>query len=420
MSSLLVVDIGTHQVRAGVCHLDSPQPSHSLIPKTIDSYVSVIENPQLMYFGGDDNTERRPGIHDHHPLLVPLYSLEQFEPNSKKYYNESTFADILFQRLFDKDFISECQSYESSVAFTYPLCKERDWSIAMAKVLFETYNVPNVLCCNQSKAAISSMMKPSFLRDQIVLSVYVGHSFVEVCPVINGYTPKEAIRTSPYAGKYVDEYWTRLLYDDGHVFETFKEKRVVRNMKEKLGFITPHFKQETTRLSNEEIERAYKNDSEYEEFWTLNDSTEISINKSINFVAPETLFSPYIYDRTGRAMGVSSMIYESVSACGLDNAKAMLENIYVSGGSSKFPGFLERLQSTVQKKFQVKNRDFETDLKVVIKPYMEENEKGETNEVDRSLVVWKGLYNYASSPLTQQLETITRESYEMEGERAFH
>jgi len=81
---------------------------------------------------------------------------------------------------------------------------------------------------------------------------------------------------------------------------------------------------------------------------------------------------------------------------------------------------LERLQSTVQKKFQVKNRDFETDLKVVIKPYMEENEKGETNEVDRSLVVWKGLYNYASSPLTQQLETITRESYEMEGERAFH
>jgi len=347
-------------------------------------------------------------------FLSPFIPSNNLNPTQKNITTKVPLVKYSLKDFFQKDFISELSNtYETKVAFTYPLCKERDWSIAMARVLFETYNVANVLFCNQSKAAISSMMKPSLLRDQIVLSVYVGHSFVEVCPVINGYTPKEAIRTSPYAGKYVDEYWTRLLYDDGHVFETFKEKRVVRDMKEKLGFITPHFKQETERLRKEENE--YKNQSENQEFWTLNDSTEISMNKTINFVAPETLFSPYIYDRTGRAMGVSSMIFESVSACGLDNTKPMLQNIYVSGGSSKFPGFLERLKSTVQKKFQAV-----FDMNVVIKPYMEENENGETNEVDRSLVVWKGLYNYASSDLTQQIETITRESYWDEGVRAFH
>merc|ERR1719414_378330 len=60
------------------------------------------------------------------------------------------------------------------------------------------------------------------------------------------------------------------------------------------------------------------------------------------FRCPETLFQPSFIG--AESEGIQRTAYDSIMRCDVDIRKDLYENILLSGGSTEFPGFADRLQ----------------------------------------------------------------------------
>lgn len=58
---------------------------------------------------------------------------------------------------------------------------------------------------------------------------------------------------------------------------------------------------------------------------------------------PEFLFNPQLAGFSG--IGIHELIQEAITACDIDLRPHLYNNIIVSGGSTLFPGFVDRLSS---------------------------------------------------------------------------
>jgi len=340
---------------------------------------------------------------DENPLRVTVYTLDQHNPYKLSIYDECLFANKLFEQIIT-DYGSRLDVSKTTVAFTYPLAKERNWIEKMGKVIFETYRFGGILCCTQSFSALHNLSNGTNYSTETALSVHVGNNFLEVCPMVNGYVNPSAFRTSQIAGNFVDEYWARLLMDDGHFFESKREMQIIRDMKEKHGYILP--------MGDKEYDESLRHNTK-KLTWDLNDGVEIDFSQFVSFVAPESIFRPAIYDRSKSTRGLSEMVFESIDECGSGSTTKLLENIYISGGSTKFRGFKERLQYELETKYSLSP----TPIIPKVNDYTVEV-NGVNEDIDRSLSVWKGLYNYASDPRTLY-SVCTNSEYEEAGVNIF-
>ena len=78
-------------------------------------------------------------------------------------------------------------------------------------------------------------------------------------PVFEGYALPHAILKLDMAGRDLTEYMARLLSERGHQFTTNAEKEIVRDIKEKLGFVAGDFEQELASAENSSsVEKQYE------------------------------------------------------------------------------------------------------------------------------------------------------------------
>ena len=67
------------------------------------------------------------------------------------------------------------------------------------------------------------------------------------------------------------------------------------------------------------------------------------------FLAPEMFFNPEIVDEKYRE-SVDELVDKVIQLCPIDVRRKLYSNIALSGGSTLFKGFNERLQSSVQRR----------------------------------------------------------------------
>lgn len=68
-----------------------------------------------------------------------------------------------------------------------------------------------------------------------------------------------------------------------------------------------------------------------------------------SFSCPEFLFSPSKFEETDASItGVHHMLYKSIMKTNIDVRKDLYANIVLSGGSTLFPGFVERLEQELR------------------------------------------------------------------------
>ncbi|XP_043542200.1 actin-3-like isoform X2 [Chiloscyllium plagiosum] len=195
-----------------------------------------------------------------------------------------------------------------------------------AELLFEGFGVPAMYVAHQSLLSLYSTGRTSGL----IVESGLGVSYT--APVHNGYTMPHATFRLDLAGGGLTEYMAKLLEECGNPFSA-EEMHVVTNIKETCCYVAQDF--------NEEM---VANENDYLTDYELPDGHVITIGNE-RFRCPESLFKPEVVGLTDP--GLHALAVKSLDRCPAEHQLELLTNIVLSGGSSMFPGFAERIQRQI-------------------------------------------------------------------------
>ncbi|KAI9905922.1 hypothetical protein PsorP6_013662 [Peronosclerospora sorghi] len=335
----LVIDNGSGLIKAGFAGGETPQV-------VFPSFVGTTKHTRMMpggaYEGGDVFVGNR--VQRHRGLFKIQHAMEH------GIVTDWSSMHRIWQHVYSKDMLG-VQSEDHPVLLTEaPLNPVANRQRA-GEIFFEAFNVPSLFVSPQAVLSLYASGRTT----GVVLDV--GDGVAHVVPVYEGFTLPHAITRMDIAGRDVTRHLQLLLRRAGHNFQTSAEMEVVREIKEKLCFVAFNPTKEE-QLEAEKSALAVKNmlsakskptskSGDDSSAYYLPDGTLLHIGPE-KFRAPEVLFRPEIIGSEAR--GVHECLVQAIMKSDLDLRKTLFSQIILSGGSTLFPGFGDRLLAEVRKK----------------------------------------------------------------------
>ncbi|VDM04804.1 unnamed protein product [Schistocephalus solidus] len=215
-----------------------------------------------------------------------------------------------------------------------PLNPKRNREI-MLETMLEKFHCPSV-----------------YIAMQAILSVYAsgrttgtvldcGDGVTHTVPVYEGYCIPHAIIRSDLAGRDLTGFLVKLLTERGYAFVSTAEHENVREIKEKLCYMALDYEAELETAGRTDVQRNF----------VLPDGQVITVGTE-RFRCSEALMKPALLGIEGP--GLHQTILQSMKKCDIDIRRDLLGNILLSGGSTLFPGLVERLQKEINHLFGTK------------------------------------------------------------------
>lgn len=196
-----------------------------------------------------------------------------------------------------------------------------------AEIFFETFNVPALFVSMQAVLSLYATGRTT----GVVLDS--GDGVTHAVPIYEGFAIPHSILRVDIAGRDVTAYLRHLLRKEGTNFHTTAEFEIVKTVKEKACYLANNPQREETM----DTEKAH---------YTLPDGTTLEIGPA-RFRAPEVLFRP---DLIGEEFeGLHQVLVFAIHKCDMDLRRVLYQNIVLSGGSTLFKGFGDRLLGEVKK-----------------------------------------------------------------------
>jgi actin-related protein len=109
----------------------------------------------------------------------------------------------------------------------------------MTQVMFETFNTPALYFSHTGPLVTYASGRCC------AMVLEVGDGVTSCYPVYEGYTMASAIRKQRFGGRDLTQHFTRMLRERGYAFTTTSDFESVRDMKEKVCFVTENFAEQT-------------------------------------------------------------------------------------------------------------------------------------------------------------------------------
>ena len=160
-----------------------------------------------------------------------------------------------------------------------------------------------------------------------------GDGVTHSVPIFEGFALPHSIMRTDLAGRDVTRYLQLLLKREGCSFKTTAEREIVKQIKENVCYLALN-PQKEEGLEGEKTR------------YMLPDGSMLDIGAA-RFRAPELLFRP---DLLGEEFeGLHEVLAFAIQKSDMDLRKTLYQNIVLSGGSTLFRGFGDRLLAEVKK-----------------------------------------------------------------------
>eukprot|EP01036_Dinobryon_divergens_P022714 gene22714-30997_t len=316
----IVIDNGTGVLKAGFAGGEKPRV-------VFRSYVGRIKHTRVMNGGALESNDIfiGPKAEEHRGAMRLSYPMESGVVQN---WND---MEMIWSYVYSRDNLNVASEEHAVLLTEAPLNPFSNREKA-AEIFFEGLNVPAM---SISLQAILSLYASGRTTGVVLDS---GDGVTHVVPVYEGLTVPSAVMRMDIAGRDVTNYLQLLLRRGGRNFQTSAELEVVREIKEShcVVALNPSDPSSSSSSSGEPSKFAY----------TLPDGSVCELGPEA-FRAPEILFSPHLVGSEHR--GLHDLLVKSVMRCDIDLRRVLFSEIVLSGGSTMFPGFGERLLSELRR-----------------------------------------------------------------------
>ncbi|KAJ5075858.1 actin-7-related [Anaeramoeba ignava] len=311
----LCLNIGSGMVKAGFAGDDAPRltfPSIAGRPKYQGVMVGMGQRDSYI---GDEAMSKRGVLWLNHPVQNGIIQ------------NWDNYEKILHYIFYDAFRVA---LEEHPVFMTEFVGNPKKQSEKIAQVIFETFNAQSLYLNDFCQSALTAV---DANKTALVVHIGTGVSIVE--PFINGNPIVENVQRQNLAGYELNLYMRKLLYSENHdlpLLNDTSEFEIVRDIKEKVCYVALDYQKE--------LEKSYQMD--ISKLFELPHGEILRVNESL-FKCPELLFQPKLQDWNYRS--IQHLIFDSISKFDIQEQKDLLQNVILSGGSTMFNGFAERLKA---------------------------------------------------------------------------
>ncbi|KAL1461799.1 hypothetical protein WDU94_013670 [Cyamophila willieti] len=309
----VVIDNGSGVIKAGFAGDQVPKccfPNYIGRPKHIRVMAGALEGD---IFVGPKAEEHRGLLSIHYPMEHGIIT-------------DWNDMERIWQYVYSNDQLQTFSEEHPVLLTEAPLNPRRNREKA-AEIFFESFNVPALYVSMQAVLSLYATGRTT----GVVLDS--GDGVTHAVPIYEGFAMPHSIMRNDIAGRDVTRYLKLLLKKEGVNFRTTAEFEIVRTIKEKACYLSSNpIKEETS-------------DSEKHQY-ILPDGSSLDIGHA-RFRAPEVLFRPDLIGEESN--GIHEVLSFAIQKSDLDLRKVLYQNIVLSGGSTLFKGFGDRLLAEIRK-----------------------------------------------------------------------
>lgn len=307
----VILDIGEFSSKIGFGSENDPRHTfYTIVGQPKYTTVEMGFNNKTYYVGNE--------VSNSMGLYKINYPIKEGKIDDWKLF-EYILDYVFYQLKVDPTVVNVLYSY-------HPLITEEEQN-ELLRIFFNKYQVAGFYPVLD---ALLTMYSGGF---QTGIVVEMGASANRIVPIYEGYILDHAVQLLRTGGTVIDNFMHNEVKNAGFCAETSVQKQIVRVLKEKACFCSLDYDEDL------------KNKKHFRKEFQMPDGCMVELDEA-RFKVPELLFHPELFNLEEK--GLHEAILDCVELCDIDIRTDLLNNIFLSGGSSLFPQLEYRLEHELE------------------------------------------------------------------------